>query len=86
MILKRSYFLRLMYTQWTKTILYRSRRDLLAQHKRWIEAAGGDLAGYEIELAPGVSYSGEGLEGLKGRKAKSAGLANTKQDLEGLFA
>ena len=65
---------------------YRSRADLLAQHKRWVEAAGGDVAGHKIELAPGVSYAGEGLEVLKGRKASAGGVVESKQDLEQLFA
>lgn len=46
-----------------------SRRDLLAQQKRWLEKAGAQVAeGVEVEISPLASYSGEGLEGLKGKK------------------
>ncbi|KDN41162.1 nucleotide-diphospho-sugar transferase [Tilletiaria anomala UBC 951] len=45
-----------------------SRRDLLAQQRRWIEKAGADVRdGAEIELSPLVTYTGEGLDGLKGK-------------------
>lgn len=43
-----------------------SRRDLLAQQGRWIEAAGGHVD-QEAEVGPEVSYGGEGLEWVKGK-------------------
>ncbi|KAJ3023379.1 UNVERIFIED_CONTAM: UDP-N-acetylglucosamine pyrophosphorylase [Siphonaria sp. JEL0065] len=42
-----------------------SKADVLAQSKRFIEAAGGSVIG-DIELSPLVSYDGEGLEKIKG--------------------
>ncbi|KAJ3017357.1 UNVERIFIED_CONTAM: UDP-N-acetylglucosamine pyrophosphorylase [Siphonaria sp. JEL0065] len=42
-----------------------SRADVLAQSKRFIEAAGGSVVG-DVELSPLVSYDGEGLEKVKG--------------------
>jgi len=38
-----------------------SRRDLLAQQKRWLEASGATVKeGVEIEVSPRVSYAGKG--------------------------
>lgn len=54
-----------------------SRRDLLSQQKRWIEAVGGSVEG-EVEISPLVSYAGEGLEALKGFTFRRGGV------LEGL--
>ncbi|KAJ3060035.1 UDP-N-acetylglucosamine pyrophosphorylase [Podochytrium sp. JEL0797] len=42
-----------------------SRADVLAQHKRFVEAAGGVVDG-DVELSALVTYEGEGLESLKG--------------------
>lgn len=46
-----------------------SRRDLLAQQARWLEKAGVKVdEGVEVELSPLLTYSGEGLEGLVGKR------------------
>ncbi|ORY53534.1 nucleotide-diphospho-sugar transferase [Rhizoclosmatium globosum] len=46
-----------------------SRADILAQHKRFIEAAGGTAIG-DVELSPLLTYDGEGLESLDGVTVK----------------
>lgn len=67
--------------------LPRSRADLLAQHKRWIEAVGAKVPeGVEVELSPLVSYAGEGLEDISGKTASKSGVAATKEELLALFA
>ena len=46
-----------------------SRRDLLAQQRRWLDSAGAIVAdGAEVELSPRVTYNGEGLEKFSGHK------------------
>ncbi|BGP38567.1 UDP-N-acetylglucosamine pyrophosphorylase [Rhodotorula kratochvilovae] len=64
-----------------------SRRDLLAEARRWLEAAGAELAdGVEVELSPLVSYAGEGLEAVKGLKIARSGVAESVEDLKKLAA
>lgn len=51
-----------------------SRRDLLAQQRRWLEAAGAKVGeGVEVELSPLLTYSGEGLERFKGQTLERSG-------------
>ncbi|KIY51308.1 nucleotide-diphospho-sugar transferase [Fistulina hepatica ATCC 64428] len=58
-----------------------SRRDMLAQHKRFLEAAGAKVeVGVEVEISPLVSYAGGGLESYKGKVfTKSEILRGTEE-------
>lgn len=66
-----------------------SRRDIVAQHVRFIEAAGGkvahegqDLEQLQFELSSWVSYAGEGLaEFVKGKTIQLPAIIETKEDL-----
>ncbi|KAI8321042.1 UDP-N-acetylglucosamine diphosphorylase [Martensiomyces pterosporus] len=54
-----------------------SRHDLIAQHIRFAEAAGATVqvdGEPAFELAPAVTYEGEGLESLKGRTLSGSQL------------
>ncbi|WFD34651.1 hypothetical protein MCUN1_001492 [Malassezia cuniculi] len=49
-----------------------SRRDLLAQQRRWLTEAGATVAeGADVELSPLVTYAGEGLEKFAGKSFES---------------
>ncbi|KAF9479438.1 UDP-N-acetylglucosamine diphosphorylase [Pholiota conissans] len=62
-----------------------SRRDLLAQHKRFLEAAGAKVnEGVEIEISPLVSYAGEGLKAVKGKVFTKSGLVEGVEELDAL--
>ncbi|KAI0964194.1 hypothetical protein AcW1_001069 [Taiwanofungus camphoratus] len=62
-----------------------SRRDLLAQHKRFLERAGASVAdSVEIELSPLVTYAGEGLESVRGKKFTRSGLVESVEELDAL--
>ncbi|GAA5829429.1 hypothetical protein JCM11251_005046 [Rhodosporidiobolus azoricus] len=64
-----------------------SRRDLLSENKRWLEAAGAKVEeGVEVELSPLVSYAGEGLELAKGLSIKKSGIVDKVEDLKALSA
>jgi UDP-N-acetylglucosamine/UDP-N-acetylgalactosamine diphosphorylase len=63
-----------------------SRRDILAQHKRFLQAAGLAVnEGVEVELSPSVTYSGEGLELMKGTTIAKSGVASSLQGLHALL-
>jgi UDP-N-acetylglucosamine/UDP-N-acetylgalactosamine diphosphorylase len=64
-----------------------SRRDLLAQHRRFLEAAGATVReGAEIELSPLVTYAGEGLALIKGKNFTHSGVASAVEELDVLAA
>ncbi|CAG8459787.1 8933_t:CDS:2 [Acaulospora morrowiae] len=64
-----------------------SRRDIIAQHVRFVEHANGKVVSDEtsgalnFEISPLVSYSGEGLERLNGKTIKTPAIINTAEDL-----
>lgn len=54
-----------------------SRRDLLAQHARFLERAGAKVdPGVEIEISPLVSYAGEGLKSVAGKTFSKSGIVD----------
>jgi UDP-N-acetylglucosamine/UDP-N-acetylgalactosamine diphosphorylase len=59
-----------------------SRRDLLAQQRRWLEAAGATVAeGADVEVLPEVSYAGENLAAVKGKTFAASTVIATPADL-----
>ena len=48
-----------------------ARAALLKLHTRWVQAAGGTVHADGVEVPPLLSYSGEGLEGVRGKEFAS---------------
>lgn len=62
-----------------------SRRDLLTQHRRFLEGAGAIVKeGVDIELSPLVTYAGEGLESVKGKIFTKSGIVGSVEELDAL--
>jgi len=62
-----------------------SRRDLLAQHRRFLEKAGATVKdGVEIEISPLVSYAGEGLQTVKGKTFTKSGVVGALEEFDAL--
>lgn len=62
-----------------------SRRDLLAQQRRWLAAAGATVPdGVEVEVFPSVSYGGEGLEFVNGATFAKSGVIAHPADVAAL--
>lgn len=60
-----------------------SRRDLLAQHRRFLECAGATVnPGVSIELSPLVTYDGEGLQSVKGKTFTKSGMVTSVEELD----
>lgn len=60
-----------------------SRKDIMQQGRRWIEAAGGIVEGEAdeaggVEVSPSISYGGEGLGFLKGQRIKTPALIESE--------
>ncbi|KAI8583425.1 hypothetical protein K450DRAFT_103661 [Umbelopsis ramanniana AG] len=63
-----------------------SRRDIIAQHVRFIEDAGGKIISqgkgeHTLELSPLVTYAGEGLEIVRGKTLNTPAIIESREDL-----
>ncbi|KAI9835587.1 MAG: hypothetical protein M1819_002038 [Sarea resinae] len=60
-----------------------SKRDILHQGTRWVQAAGGVVVSEEtetgVEISPRISYGGEGLEFLKDRTIKAPAVIEKEE-------
>ncbi|KAF8314480.1 nucleotide-diphospho-sugar transferase [Clavulina sp. PMI_390] len=63
-----------------------SRRDLIAQGTRYLEAVGATVEGEDtvVELSPLVTYAGEGLESVKGKVFKRSGYVGAVEEFDAL--
>lgn len=62
-----------------------SRRDLLSQHRRFLQRAGASVAdSVDIEISPLVSYAGEGLQSVKGKGFTRSGAVGAVEELDAL--
>lgn len=63
-----------------------SRRDLLAQGKRFLEIAGAKVRGEDviIEISPLVTYAGEGLDTVKGKVFSRSGYVDSIEAFDAL--
>ncbi|THH17369.1 hypothetical protein EW146_g3419 [Bondarzewia mesenterica] len=60
-----------------------SRRDLLSQHRRFLEKAGAAVKeGVEIEISPLVTYAGDGLASVKGKTFSRSGLVSSIEEFD----
>ena len=63
-----------------------SRRDLIAQGKRFLENAGAKVQGDDvvIEISPIVTYAGEGLDAVKGKVFSRSGYVDSVEAFDPL--
>ena len=67
-----------------------SRADIMAQHIRFVEKAGGKVVAEAdgskvLEISPLVSYAGEGLDILQNIQVNCPKLISNEQDLKALI-
>lgn len=62
-----------------------SRRDLLAQQRRFLQKAGAVVPeDVDIEISPLVSYAGEGLSSVRGKTFSRSGPVESVEELDAL--